>query len=370
MNTKIEQTLLKAKIEIMTRSVFISTIVLGVKHKITNDIPNAATDGSVILYNPDFIAKQNPQQLAGLMAHECWHIVFQHMTRRMDRDPIIWNVAGDYVINLLLTDAAFQIPDGGLLDTKYAGMSTDEVYNSLIDEQADYDPSKLMLDILAPGEGEQESKSTEEVEAKIKDILVRAYTQAKMADDKAIGNLPGEVTRHIEDLINPRLPWQVLLNRFLDVKTREEYSWNRRNRRYSDVYMPSMQSYGLGHLTFAIDTSGSISDEELRELLSELQGIQRTFLPEKMTIIDCDSSIKNVYEIDGHTDILSLEFSGGGGTRFKPVLEYVTEHPTTALVYFTDLYGETDLDEVDYPVLWVCTSDHKPSNIGDTVYIN
>jgi predicted metal-dependent peptidase len=92
--------------------------------------------------------------------------------------------------------------------------------------------------------------------------------------------------------------------------------------------------------------------------------------PEKMTIIDCDSRIHNIYEIDSNTDILSLDFTGGGGTSFLPVLDYVTEHPTQALVYFTDLYGETNLPEVDYPVLWICNSDHAPANIGETVYIN
>ena len=89
-----------------------------------------------------------------------------------------------------------------------------------------------------------------------------------------------------------------------------------------------------------------------------------------MTILDCDSSIHNIYEIDSSIDILSLSFTGGGGTRFKPVLDYVTEHPAQALVYFTDLYGESTLEEVEYPVLWVCNSSHVPASIGETVYID
>ena len=96
----------------------------------------------------------------------------------------------------------------------------------------------------------------------------------------------------------------------------------------------------------------------------------KVFNPEKMTIIDCDSQIHQIYEIDQSTDILDLKFSGGGGTSFQPVLDYVSEHPTQALIYFTDLHGETNLNTVDYPVIWVCTSEHAPSNIGETVYIN
>ena len=134
--------------------------------------------------------------------------------------------------------------------------------------------------------------------------------------------------------------------------------------------MPSLYSNTLGHLTFAIDTSGSIGDEELQEMLSEIKGIQQVFKPNKMTIIDCDSEIHEVYEIDADTDILSLKFHGGGGTSFMPVLEYIEDHPTQALIYFTDLYGEEHLDPVDYPILWICTSNNEPASIGETVYVN
>ena len=89
-----------------------------------------------------------------------------------------------------------------------------------------------------------------------------------------------------------------------------------------------------------------------------------------MTIIDCDSVIHQVHKVDQTTDILSLEFAGGGGTSFTPVLEYVEEHPTQALIYFTDLFGESELEPVNYPVLWICNSDHEPATIGETVYVD
>jgi predicted metal-dependent peptidase len=69
-------------------------------------------------------------------------------------------------------------------------------------------------------------------------------------------------------------------------------------------------------------------------------------------------------------DILDLDFHGGGGTSFLPVLDYVDKHPTQALIYFTDLYGEDEMDPVDYPVLWICNSDHKPATIGETIYVD
>ena len=370
MYTDLEAKLLKAKIELMTRSAFISTIALSLRHVITDATKTADVNGTVVRYNPEFLKGQTVAQFAGLVAHECWHVAFQHIARRGSRAPVIWNVAGDYIINHMLTKAGFEIPIAGLLSTKYGdGWSTDEVYDDLIKEKTDFDTSKLMLDIV----GEDAANETEDgitLDSEVTNIIIRAHTQALVASSDAAGEIPGEILRIIKELLNPKLPWPVILNRFLDQRTREEYSWARRNRRFGSTYMPSLHSYGLGHLTFAIDTSGSQGEDELKGTLSEIKGIQEVFNPEHMTIIDCDSRIHTVYEIDQNTDIMSLDFHGGGGTRFQPVLDYVSKHPTQALVYFTDLFGETNLEEVDYPILWICNSTHEPASIGETVYIN
>jgi predicted metal-dependent peptidase len=370
MEKDLENKLLKAKVELMTRSAFISTIALSLTHIITDKCNTADVCGTTVRYNPQFITQLSTTQFAGLIAHECWHVAFQHIARRGSKDHIIWNCAGDYVINYMLSKAGFEIPTGGLLDKKYnEEWSTDQVYEDLIKENKDFDTGKLMLDLR-----EEENQSKEETlsrDSAVTSIIVRARTQAIIAGDKSRAEIPDEISRIIEKLLNPKLPWPVILNKFLDQRVRDEYSWARKNRRYSQsTYLPSLHSYGLSHLTFAIDTSGSIDDTQLQEMLSEIKGIQQIFNPTQMTIIDCDSEIHKVHHIDQTTDILSLKFSGGGGTSFQPVLDYVTEYPTQALIYFTDLYGEDDLDPVDYPILWICNSDHPPAPIGETVYAN
>jgi len=368
MSADLEGKLLKAKIELMTKSAFISTIALSLKHVITSDTQTADVNGHVIRYNPDFIKEQSVNQFAGLIAHECWHVAFQHLSRRANRDPIIWNCAGDYIINHMLIKAGFEIPTAGLLDNKYDHTwSTDKVYDDLFTNKKDFDTGTLMLDLNEDGMVEDDGSLT----SSVTNIIVRARTQAQISGEEQAGLIPDEILRRIEELLNPRLPWQVILHRFLDQRIKEEYSWSRRNRKFPDsIYLPSLHSYGLGNLTFAIDTSGSIDDDELQEMLSEIKGVQQVFNPEKMTIIDCDSQIHKIHEIDQSTNILDLKFSGGGGTRFQPVLDYVNKHPTQALIYFTDLEGESKLEEVDYPVIWICTSEHAPSNIGETIYIN
>jgi len=367
MEINLENLLLKAKIEIMTRSVFLSTIILSVRHNISEDIPTAATDGLCIMYNPNFISKLTHFQMAGLMAHEAWHIAFQHLLRRGGRDAYIWNIAGDYIINFLVLRDGFELPEGGAVSDKYDDKwSTDAIYDDIFDNAEQI--TLTLQDIMGePGEASGLTKG--ELTSEVTDVLSRAHTQSTMAG-KSKGEIPGEIERVIERLLNPVIPWEVLLYRWLDRKVREEYTWNRRNRRFSHAYLPSMQNLGLGKLTFAVDTSGSQDDREVAQILTELHAVQKTFCPEEMIIIDCDARIHHVHEIGPDTDILSLKFTGNGGTRFKPVLDYVTEHPTQALIYFTDLYGEIELPEVDYPVLWICNSKHAPATIGETIYVD
>ena len=365
MDKKVSELLLKARVEMMTRSVFISTIALSVEHKLSDKIPTAGTDGRHIYYNPKFIVQQSVQQLAGLIAHECWHIAFQHISRLGNRDQKIWNIAGDFVINYLLQQAGFMLPVDALIDPKYdQEWSTDTVYNDLVQNSININ-FPIEIQDLKPelNQGSPDDQSTSDITG----IIVRAKIQAEIHGDRNVGSIPAEISRLIDKLISPKLPWNVILNRFLDQRERNNYSWSRKNRRYKE-YLPSLYNYGLGNLTFAIDTSSSISEEEMQTILSEIQGIRDTFNPEKITLIDCDTTIHNIISVDQTTNLLSLKLSGGGGTSFIPVLAYMEKNPANALIYFTDLYGEEELEEVNYPILWICTSEHKPSKIGETIY--
>ena len=370
MEKDLEGMLLKAKIELMSRSPFISTIALSLRHIITDKCATADVCGTTIRYNPSFIEKQSIAQFAGLMAHECWHVAFQHIARRGNKDPYTWNAAGDYVINYMLTKSGFEIPKGGLLNNKYdEEWTTEQVYDDIIKDPPE-NIGDFMLDLREDEENPGENQGPK-IDSEITNIIVRARTQAMTSGKASKGDIPSEILRVIDEILNPKLPWQVILHKFLDRRVKEDFSWARGNRRYNaSTYMPSLHSHGLGHLTFAIDTSGSVEDDELKEMLSEIVGIQQTFNPEKMTIIDCDADIHEIHEVDEGTDIMSLDFHGGGGTSFLPVLDYVDKHPTQALIYFTDLYGEEKMDPVDYPVLWICNSDHEPATIGETVYVN
>lgn len=338
---KPEEKLLKAKgVILLGGSPFLSTIMINLKHKIVEDIPTACTDGISVKYGKEFMETLSIRQLAWVICHETWHVAFNHIDKKRigDRDKKIWNYAGDYVINGLIWDS-FERPDIDMLhDYKYANLTTEEVYDLIYKDPPDIDMS---MDI--------EASDSEEVQDAVKEILVKASTVAKA---EGYGDIPAEIGRWIDALINPKIPWSSILLDYLNQKVKDDYSWKRPSRR-SDVYLPSLYSEGIGDIAIAIDTSGSVTDEDLKFMLSEIQYIADTFNPSKLTIIDCDTDINNIYEIEKGDSVLGLQFTGGGGTSCKPILDYGEEHKPAVLIYFTDGYMYLPEVPPSFDMVWI-----------------
>lgn len=367
MQTEKDKALSSAKIGLLTKgSKFIATIAFSMKHVWDEDIPTAGTDGKTVRYNPDFFMSLSPKERIFLLAHEAFHIALLHLTRRGKRDPMIYNFAGDYVINQLLVDAGMSMPDMGLYDIKYKGMTTEEVYDLLIKDPPPAPQGGIGQDLL---EGATEEE-IQEIEANIVQTLVKAQTRSKMSGEKA-GTVPNEVEIIIDELINPKLKWNEILERFLTDKAKDDYSWQRPNRFFQpDFIIPSQYSEALGELTVAIDTSGSLSQKDLIEILSEIQYIHETMKPSKLTIIDCDYKIHHIHEVKSSESITELEFSGRGGTSLHPVIEHCNKTQPQVLIYFTDLHAQQITEETEYPIIWICNSNHEPAPIGETIYLN
>ena len=357
-----------AKINLLTmkKSSFISTIAYNLKYQWDETISTAAVDGVTVYVNPQFFLDANKEKRIFVVAHEAWHVALNHLFRGVGKIQKIYNEAGDYVINQLLKDAvpAYEMWDWVLQDDKYRNLSTNQVYDLLLTEPPPEDKSnKMSNDIKEPAK-----ENKEKVEQQVKEIIIKAATLEAITNPEG-GNLPKEIKRQIDELINPELPWESILDRFLTDVVKDDYSWKRPNKRFApEFYMPTMYSHGLGHLVVAIDTSGSVSKIQLTEMLSEIIEIKDKFNPKLLTIIDCDNRINHIHEVTEDTNILDLEFTGGGGTSFEPVINYCKENEPQALLYFTDLYARDITEEQTYPVIWLCYSQHKESTIGETIY--
>lgn len=362
---KAETALTVAKINLMNNIelVFFSTVCMSLEHIITFDVPTAATNGKYIKYNPNFFLECSKSERVGLILHEVLHVVFQHMSRRVEIDKsryVDWNIAGDYVINYEISkinDPAVQLPAGALLDKNYANMTTEEVFAALPKREPGDIPGGFMNDV----EGLPEDASPAEIsklQESIDNTLVQAQIQATQAGQS--GSVPGNVRRYLEELMHPVVPWQKTLKRFITKSAKVEYSFRKPNRRFFPKhYLPSQVGEVMCDVAVAMDVSGSVTDHIGGVFLGETRGLINQVKPSKTTFIQFDTSIKEEYVLKNANDIHNVKFVGGGGTNITPVMEWAVQNNPHVLIVFTDGYYTEPAVKPKCPVLWVVYDNPK-----------
>lgn len=369
----------RAKVKLIDSpdSVFFTTVCFSLKHRWDDSIPTAMTNGLELRINPQFFLALNEDERVFLLLHEVGHVIFLHCTPRIgNRCPDKWNQAGDYVINGMLKDRGFSLPKGGLYDDKYKGLSTEQVYDLLPANPSQ--PLPMQDVVIGPMPGNQGNDSSsggqppltpQEIENQITDILVRAVTQSKLAGDKP-GSIPGAVEIFLDRLLNPKLPWYTLLRRFLNARIKDDYSWQKPNRRFfPDMYLPSQHSEGLGHIVFAVDTSGSVSDEDFLRFISEIAQVLRQFKPTRMTLIQFDTRIKAIDEIRSVDELMRVKFTGRGGTQIGEVLDWVEGEQPQAVLVFTDGEFRQQQRKLRSSLVWLIHDNPRFTGvIGKTIH--
>lgn len=374
MNQLAKDKIFKARTSLLLSHFFWGKLALYLQMVERPDIPTLAVDGKHIFYNPDFILGLDDDLVKSAIVHEIGHCMFEHIGRRLNRDPRLWNIAGDYAINLMIHDTVdkngkkeFKLGQGWLFSEKYRDMSAEHIYD-LLKSQVEKNGGKgkddglgePLCDILDGSQSAAE-QATQDLEWKV------AVAQAANEAQKR-GNLPANMQRFVDSLMAPKVPWREVLQRFINQVSKDDYTWVRPNRRFvaSGLYAPSMYSERMGPITVAIDTSGSIDEPTLSAFGAEVRAIISQARPEKVTVIYCDAQVNHVDEF-GPDDELHFDMHGGGGTDFRPPFEHVKEsgENPVAFVYLTDMYGSFPKG-ADFPVLWCATSDIQ-GPFGETV---
>lgn len=363
----VEDKILKARAQLLIEQPFFGTLALKLRLVSDESCDTAATDGKRLVYNTDFINKLTPQELRGLIAHEVLHCVFNHMTRRQDRDPARWNVACDFAINEHLLNSGFILPAGGCVDHagEYTGMHAEAIYNMLPENT----PEPLWGLVMDNGSGTVDNGSSAALEA---DWQVSVNQAVEIAKSK--GKMPGDLKEAIKYILQPLVDWRSVLWPFFTNLCSDDYSWRKPNRAYisEDEYLPSMRNESAGTVAICIDSSGSVSDAELQQFWSEVVSVAKEVHPSKIICVVCDSKVQNIYEWQDAEMLWDEppEVSGRGGTAFIPAFEAIDNlnEDIDALVYLTDLECDEYPEQPHYPVLWVSTKDTL-APWGETIYM-
>lgn len=360
-----ESDMLKARAQLLMDQPFFGTLAMRLKMQVDKECKTAATDGKRLIYNPDYIKKLTSITRKGLIAHEVMHCVFNHMTRRGERNHKRWNIACDFAINLHLKDCGFVLPEGGLMDEKYRDMTAEAIYNALDDDNLPKQcPWGMVMDA---GSGQLQTGSTAAMESEWQVAVTQAAEVAKAA-----GKLPGSMQSFIKDIVKPLVDWRSVLWPFMTSLAKNDYSWRKPNRAYisEDEYLPSMYNETAGPVAIIIDSSGS-TEAYWKQFMGEMAAIHSDLQPENIVIIHCDYEVQKTHEV-GPYDQFPVEsgITGGGGTAFSPAFDYINEHhpDIEAAVYLTDLESSDFGDQPAYPVLWINT-ERTEAPWGQTVHM-
>lgn len=380
--------------QLILKEPFYGHLLGSVIRDITPSTPTMAVGARgariVLQVNPDFLMQlkfsRTPEKCerTAVIKHEVLHLIFKHVFRQENRDPRMYNLAADIVINQYIKP--WRLPEGGITLESFPDLglepdqSLDWYYNKLselaknpnsapksgelLDQLLSQEEHTVVGDKapdLRRGDHRLWGKS-HDIDSQVADsILDRLIVQARdRSGPRGWGPLPNRIKELIEAAIErrkPKLDWRRVVRLFAasSRKTRVVNTIRRRSKRYGTY--PGIKVQRFQRMAVAVDTSGSISDHDLSDFFSEIHGIWRQGA--EVTIIECDATVQRTYPYTGK---LPDRVAGRGGTVFNPVFEWLKSNRMVrydGCIYLTDGYAEAPTIKPPCKVLWVVTADGR-----------
>jgi predicted metal-dependent peptidase len=407
--------------ELIVHQPFFASIIL--KQRLVVDpsrVATAGVNGVELVINGDWFLSHDPYERMTILAHEALHLTNKHNLRRMGRDHRLFNIACDMAINKHLTKAPFKLPQQGSFDelNKYGnGADAEYIYSCLLNEvdeqmkeneeageeeeppsdtesQPDQDSQDSQDDQGDDQDGDDQSgqddgksardKAIEDIQDKYKSMSmgdVMDHPEAGKGDIAVIetnqdidtniamqvakkrGKMPATIMQDIIKSYEKKVDWKTILSRWIEGVSPSDYSWLHPHDVHlqNDLIMPSMKADGYGKIMVAVDTSGSMSQGELKLAVDEVFNGLRAYHENgqedvSVDLLYFDCVVQAVENISSSSQVTKPV--GGGGTSFTPVFEYVAQmpNPPMGLILVTDGYCSVyQKDEPSCGVLWMLT---------------
>jgi predicted metal-dependent peptidase len=382
-----------ARVGLLLRHPFFGNMATRLQIKSADDwLPTAAVDGRNLYFNTQFFNAMSNKEIEFVIAHEILHCVFDHLGRRDDRNPQIYNIAADYIVNnLLVRDRIGDKPKlvDCFQDFKYNGWTSEEVYDDLFEEAKKNGEEYLKqlgelldehIDWEGEGEGEsegsgdkdgKESKSrptyTKEELKKIRDEIKENMISA--AQTSGAGNTPSEIQRMIKELTEPKMNWRELLRQQIQSTVRNDYTFSRPSRKgqMTGAILPGMNFDETIDICIALDMSGSIGDSQAQDFLSEIKGIMDEYKDYQIKLWCFDTKVYNEqdFSADGGDSLLDYEIMGGGGTDFDANWDYMkyNDIQPKKFIMFTDGYPWDSWGDDSYCDTIFIIHSHRDKNL-------
>jgi len=384
--------LLKLSLWLMRNESFFSVLYMRLNRV---PVPGLGTMGvtmDTLYYDPHVMVEWSLNKLRFVILHEVLHVVLRHPLRRGHRDPDDTNKAQDYVINGLIVqagedkakktkvfDPAYVMPEDGLFDRIFLGMIWEDVYDLI---HKDDEPQGNDDNTGDPQQGDSSgnkrkpgkpdwgevfdqvnpdgSALTEEQKDKIEMDTRRLVMQAEQIA-KQRGDMSDTMRQAIKELNEPTPVWQEVLREMMVDTIPSDYSFAKPNRMSmamgSEIVMPTVEKYGLGHILFMNDESGSVTEPETVQFASDMRFIFDELEPEKITVIHFDTKANEPEEFEQGEDF-RLVRQRLGGTNFASAFAKAEQcgiEPDICIVLTDGGDYHYPKEVPDYPVIWATT---------------
>ena len=379
-----QQKITKAKAKLMLEHPYFGTVASALPLEQNNEILTFTSDGVKMHYNSEYLDRLSLEEVEFVMANGAMHTVLKHHERLGDRTKWLWQTATDYVVNAMLVKNGMHLPEYAYFEEKFDGMYVEEVYEMLRAEMMDNSDHSMeqeteqITDSDETGvenlhmqkehtpdnnaedtEEEQNADDNEEVlntpekkeeQEEMKERLEQIFQKLKRQ-----GNLPKDLELVIPEYFSHKVDWREFLYGYIATHAKTSYTFTPPNMKflYRGIYLPSMSS-DLLRVIVAVDTSGSVDESLLSTFLGEVSAMMQQYPNYEIDLITADAKVQS-HKTFLPGEPLDYEISGGGGTDFRPVFEYIDQqidYPTL-LLYFTDGDGIFPKDVPMYDVLWV-----------------
>ena len=349
---------------------------------------NKATGYFEMLYNPEFFEGLTDVQKLGVLKHEFYHLIFQHVTDRLPDDGMskIWNVATDLAINSHLIG---ELPENGCIpaqkDTPFedypVGLSA-EAYLKMLKEDPQFQKPEQgdgdgeggqgegsgggLPDTLDDhgdwGESSEGTEAGEIAKQRLKEILEQASKEANRSG--SWGTVSSEVRKEIQKFLNPSIDWRKMLSYFIKTsrKANKRSTIRRLNKRYPRIHSGHKVTR-VANIAISIDQSGSVSDYMLASFFNELNSLSKlatfTVIPFDTGVDDSKVFVWKKGENREWERVLC------GGTCFNAPTKYVNDRDFDGHIILTDMYAPKPIPS-KCQRMWITDENGKANPYFDT----
>lgn len=379
----------KAKARLMLEHPYFGTIASALKIESDSKQLTFKSDGVRLFINEAYIDKLTIPEVEFALSNGAMHAVLKHQERKQRRDTWLWQEACDMAVNAMLAKNGMQVPEYVNYQPKFEGMYAEEIYDILKEEmvysqetnheaKGDAQDETESPDVVPTDEREQQTppekpentyeqasleealdendnfeptpQQMEELAAEMKEHFEQIFQ--KLNRQKV---LPKDLQFVVPEYFSHKVDWRETLYGYIASYAKSTYSFVPPNMKYlyRGIYLPSLSS-DLLRIIIAVDTSGSVNRELLGIFLGEVESVMEVYPNYEIDFITADTKVHS-HKVYLPGESLEYEVSGGGGTDFRPVFEYIEQHIDypTLLLFFTDGEGIFPKEEPGYDLMWV-----------------